>query len=105
MNATFDRLPLKDDETAPAMHYQCYHNGRSHYLTFRICLECHSLLANGIMPPGMYELIKNLRLSLFVAVVSLARIQLLGDGLVMRNLNNILKIISSNLFIVNSIFL
>lgn len=59
MNATFDRLPLEDDEIPQNQHLQ---NGRGHHLHHHHHLDVsdlygmpQNLLTNGAMPPEMYS--------------------------------------------------
>jgi|UniRef100_A0A2N9EHH5 predicted DNA-binding protein with PD1-like motif len=56
MNATFDRLPLDDDEIAAAMQNQHYQNGRNHHHLDISDLYGmpQNLLTNGTMPPEIY---------------------------------------------------
>ncbi|KAJ4729038.1 AT-hook motif nuclear-localized protein [Melia azedarach] len=53
MNATFDRLPLDDDEVAAAMQNQHYQNGRHHHFDISDLygVPPQNLLTNGTMPP------------------------------------------------------
>ncbi|KAI4308092.1 hypothetical protein L6164_031202 [Bauhinia variegata] len=56
MNATFDRLPLDDDEVAAAMNNQHYQNGRSHHIDVSDLYGMpQNLLTNGAMPPEIYS--------------------------------------------------
>ncbi|KAG6722859.1 hypothetical protein I3843_03G184100 [Carya illinoinensis] len=57
INATFDRLPLDDDEIAAAMQNQHYQNGRNHPLTDISDLYGipQNLLTNGTMTPELYS--------------------------------------------------
>ncbi|XP_031256671.1 AT-hook motif nuclear-localized protein 16 [Pistacia vera] len=56
MNATFDRLPLDDDEVAAAMQNQHYQNGRHHHLDISDLYGMpQNLLTNGTMPPEIYS--------------------------------------------------
>jgi predicted DNA-binding protein with PD1-like motif len=56
MNATFDRLPLDDDEIAAAMQNQHYQNGRTHHLDISDLYGMPpNLLTNGSMPPEIYS--------------------------------------------------
>ncbi|KAB1209614.1 putative DNA-binding protein ESCAROLA [Morella rubra] len=57
MNATFDRLPLDDDEIAAAMQNQHYQNGRSHrHLDISDLYSMpQNLVTNGTMPPELYS--------------------------------------------------
>lgn len=56
MNATFDRLPLDDDEVAVAMQNQHYQNGRHHHLDISELYGMpQNLLTNGTMPPEIYS--------------------------------------------------
>jgi predicted DNA-binding protein with PD1-like motif len=57
MNATFDRLPLDDDEIAAAMQNQHYQNGRTHHHLDISDLYGMppNLLTNGSMPPEIYS--------------------------------------------------
>ncbi|KAK7320420.1 hypothetical protein VNO77_29866 [Canavalia gladiata] len=57
MHATFDRLPLEDDElTAAAMQNQHYQNGRTHHLDISdLYAMPQNLLMNGTMPPEIYS--------------------------------------------------
>ena len=58
MNATFDRLPLDDDEIAAAMQNQHYQNGRNHHLDISDLYGMpKNLLTNGTMsmPPEIYS--------------------------------------------------
>lgn len=53
MHATFDRLPLEDDELAAAMHNQHY---RNHHLDFSdLYAMPHNLLTNGAIAPEIYS--------------------------------------------------
>ncbi|KAJ7965080.1 AT-hook motif nuclear-localized protein [Quillaja saponaria] len=55
-NATFDRLPLDDDEIAAAMQNQHYPNGRSHHLDISDFYGMpKNLLTSGTMPPEIYS--------------------------------------------------
>ncbi|RHN57703.1 putative AT-hook motif nuclear-localized protein [Medicago truncatula] len=58
MHATFDRLPLEDDELAAAMQNQHYQNGRAaqHHLDISdLYAMPQNLLMNGAMPPEIYS--------------------------------------------------
>ncbi|KHN38329.1 Putative DNA-binding protein ESCAROLA [Glycine soja] len=56
MHATFDRLPLEDDELAAAMQNQHYQNGRTHHLDISdLYAMPQNLLMNGTMPPEIYS--------------------------------------------------
>ncbi|CAJ2634115.1 DNA-binding protein escarola-like [Trifolium pratense] len=57
MHATFDRLPLEDDELAAAMQNQHYQNGRAqHHLDISdLYAMPQNLLMNGAMPPEVYS--------------------------------------------------
>ncbi|RZB67171.1 AT-hook motif nuclear-localized protein 16 [Glycine soja] len=56
MHATFDRLPLEDDELAAAMQNQHYQNGRTHHLDISDLYAIpQNLLMNGTMPPEIYS--------------------------------------------------
>ncbi|KAF3444983.1 hypothetical protein FNV43_RR14676 [Rhamnella rubrinervis] len=56
MNATFDRLPLDDDEVAAALQNQHYQNGRHHHLDISDLYGMpHNLLTNGTIPPEVYS--------------------------------------------------
>lgn len=58
MHATFDRLPLEDDELAAAIQNQHYQNGRAatHHLDISdLYAMPQNLLMNGAMPPEMYS--------------------------------------------------
>ncbi|KAJ9172841.1 hypothetical protein P3X46_016039 [Hevea brasiliensis] len=58
MNATFDRLPLDEDEITTAMQNQHYQNGR-HHLHHLDISDLYgvpqNLLTNGTAPPEMYS--------------------------------------------------
>jgi predicted DNA-binding protein with PD1-like motif len=56
MNATFDRLPLDDDEIAAAIQNQHYQNGRNHHHLDISDLYGmpQNLLTNGTMTPEIY---------------------------------------------------
>ena len=58
MNATFDRLPLDDDDiaAAAAMQNQHYQNGRSHHLDISDLYGMpQNLLTSGAIPPEIYS--------------------------------------------------
>lgn len=56
MNATFDRLPLDDDEITVAVQNQQYQNGRHHHLDISDLYGVpQNLLTNGTMPPEIYS--------------------------------------------------
>ncbi|KAJ4825493.1 AT-hook motif nuclear-localized protein 16 [Turnera subulata] len=56
MNATFDRLPLDDDEIATAIHNQHYQNGRHHHFDMSDLYGVpQNLLTNGNVPPEIYS--------------------------------------------------
>ncbi|KAF5731330.1 putative DNA-binding protein ESCAROLA [Tripterygium wilfordii] len=56
MNATFDRLPLDDDDIAAAVQNQHYQNGRHHHLDISDLFGMpQNLLTNGTMPPEIYS--------------------------------------------------
>ncbi|KAJ1379684.1 PPC domain [Sesbania bispinosa] len=56
MHATYDRLPLEDDELAAAMQNQHYQNGRTHHLDISdLYAMPQNLLMNGAMPPEIYS--------------------------------------------------
>lgn len=57
MHATFDRLPLEDEELAAAMQNQHYQNGRTqHHLDISdLYAMPQNLLMNGTMPPEIYS--------------------------------------------------
>ena len=57
MHATFDRLPLEDDELAAAMQNQHYQNGRTtHHLDISdLYAMPQNLLTNGTMAPEIYS--------------------------------------------------
>lgn len=57
MHATFDRLPLEDDELAAAMQNQHYQSGRgAHHLDISdLYAMPQNLLMNGTMPPEIYS--------------------------------------------------
>lgn len=56
MNATFDRLPLDEDEVAAALQNQHYQHGRHHPLDVSDLYGMpQNLLTNGNMPPEVYS--------------------------------------------------
>lgn len=56
MNATFDRLPLDDDEVAAALQNQHYQNGRHHHLDISDLYGMpQNMLTSGTMPPEVYS--------------------------------------------------
>ncbi|XP_014505109.1 AT-hook motif nuclear-localized protein 16 [Vigna radiata var. radiata] len=56
MHATFDRLPLEDDELSAAMQNQHYQNGRTHHLDISdLYAMPQNLLMNGTMPQEIYS--------------------------------------------------
>lgn len=56
MNATFDRLPLDDDEVAATLQNQHYQNGRHHHLDIpELYGMPQNLITNGNMPPEIYS--------------------------------------------------
>ncbi|KAI4306012.1 hypothetical protein L6164_029330 [Bauhinia variegata] len=56
MNATFDRLPLDDDDIAAAMQNQHYQNGRNHHIdTSDLYGMPQNLLTNGTTTPEIYS--------------------------------------------------
>ncbi|GLU04016.1 hypothetical protein SLE2022_211830 [Rubroshorea leprosula] len=56
MNATFDRLPLEDDDVTVAMKSQYHQSGRHHHLDISDLYGMpQNLLTNGNMPPEMYS--------------------------------------------------
>lgn len=56
MNATFDRLPLDDDEVAAAMQNQYHQNGRHHHLDISDLYGMpQNLITNGTTPPEIYS--------------------------------------------------
>ncbi|XP_021300977.1 AT-hook motif nuclear-localized protein 16-like [Herrania umbratica] len=56
MNATFDRLPLDDDEVAAAMPNQYHQNARHHHLDISDLYGMpQNLITNGTTPPEIYS--------------------------------------------------
>ncbi|KAL6329083.1 hypothetical protein AAG906_007373 [Vitis piasezkii] len=56
MNATFDRLPLDDDEVTTAVQNQHYQNGRHHHIDMSDLYGIPpNLLTNGTMLPEIYS--------------------------------------------------
>ncbi|CAN1229002.1 AT-hook motif nuclear-localized protein 16 [Linum perenne] len=54
MNATFDRLPLDEEEIAAAVQNQHYQNGRHHHHHHHLDMS-DNLLTNGSTPPEIYS--------------------------------------------------
>jgi hypothetical protein len=56
MKATFDRLPLDDDEITAAVQNQHYQNGRHHHLDISDLYGMpQNLLTNGAVTPEIYS--------------------------------------------------
>ncbi|XVF58521.1 hypothetical protein PTKIN_Ptkin07bG0072700 [Pterospermum kingtungense] len=56
MNATFDRLPLDDDNVAAAMQNQYHQNNGHHHLDISDLYRApQNLITNGTMPPEIYS--------------------------------------------------
>ncbi|OAY57322.1 AT-hook motif nuclear-localized protein 16 [Manihot esculenta] len=59
MNATFDRLPLDEDESATIVQNQHYQNGRHHHHHHLDISDLYgvpqNLLTNGTLPPEIYS--------------------------------------------------